>query len=153
MPIATFDTLKFANTLKAAGVPDKQAEAEAAAFADVIQVNFRELVSRDDFDRGMRAAKSDLDAAVKASKADLDAAVKSLKADIDAVARTAKADLDAAVKELKHDMKELELRLNARIDTLAAQIRGEMNLLKWMLGLVTTGILWMVIRPMVTHGP
>ena len=31
MAVATFDTLKFANSLKAAGVPDKQAEAEAAA--------------------------------------------------------------------------------------------------------------------------
>jgi len=29
MAVATFDTLKFANSLKAAGVPDKQAEAEA----------------------------------------------------------------------------------------------------------------------------
>lgn len=35
MAIATFDTLKFANTLKAAGVPDKQVEAQAVAFAEV----------------------------------------------------------------------------------------------------------------------
>lgn len=36
MSTITFDTLKFANTLKAAGVPDKQAEAEARAVADAI---------------------------------------------------------------------------------------------------------------------
>jgi hypothetical protein len=34
MVVATFDTLKFANSLKAAGVPDKQAEAEAAAISE-----------------------------------------------------------------------------------------------------------------------
>lgn len=45
MAVATFDTLKFANTLKAAGVPDKQAEAQAVAFAEVIQANFKELYS------------------------------------------------------------------------------------------------------------
>ncbi|MBK6999099.1 MAG: DUF1640 domain-containing protein [Rhodoferax sp.] len=33
MSTVTFDTLKFSNTLKAAGVPDKQAEAQAAAVA------------------------------------------------------------------------------------------------------------------------
>ena len=33
MSTITFDTLKFSDTLKAAGVPDKQAEAEARAVA------------------------------------------------------------------------------------------------------------------------
>ncbi|MFO0847551.1 MAG: hypothetical protein U0871_03165 [Gemmataceae bacterium] len=51
MAVATFDTLKFANTLKAAGVPDKQAEAQAAAFAELIQANFKELATKDDLDR------------------------------------------------------------------------------------------------------
>jgi len=41
----TFDTLKFANRLKAAGVPDKQAEAEAEALAEVFESNLRELVT------------------------------------------------------------------------------------------------------------
>lgn len=35
MAAITFDTLKFANTLKEAGVPDKQAEAEAKALKEV----------------------------------------------------------------------------------------------------------------------
>jgi acid phosphatase family membrane protein YuiD len=36
MATVTFDTLKFANRLKAAGVADKQAEAEAAALAEAL---------------------------------------------------------------------------------------------------------------------
>lgn len=36
MTTLTFDTLKYANRLKAAGVPDKQAEAEAEALAEVM---------------------------------------------------------------------------------------------------------------------
>jgi hypothetical protein len=35
MTTITFDTLKFANTLKNAGTPPAQAEAEATALADV----------------------------------------------------------------------------------------------------------------------
>jgi 2-phosphoglycerate kinase len=90
VPVATFDTLKFANTLKAAGVPPAQAEAEATAFAEDIQLNLKELVTKD--------------------------------------------DLTATAKELKQEVKDVELRLNGRIDTLAAQIKGEMLLLKWMFG-------------------
>ena len=36
MTTLTFATLKFANKLKAAGVPEKQAEAEAEALAEVM---------------------------------------------------------------------------------------------------------------------
>ncbi|HNA28785.1 MAG TPA: hypothetical protein PLL19_09755 [Thiobacillaceae bacterium] len=36
MTTITFDTLKFANRLKAAGVPAQQAEAEAEALADAL---------------------------------------------------------------------------------------------------------------------
>ena len=35
MATTTFDTLKFANTLKAAGVPDKQAEAQASVLDEM----------------------------------------------------------------------------------------------------------------------
>ena len=48
MAVATFDTLKFANALKAAGVPDKQAEAEAAVLSEVMQANFKELATKED---------------------------------------------------------------------------------------------------------
>jgi hypothetical protein len=36
MSTVTFDTLKFANELKKAGIPDNQAEAEARALANAI---------------------------------------------------------------------------------------------------------------------
>ena len=56
MSSMTFDTLKFANILKEAGVPDKQAEAEARALSDVLDINFKELVTKGD----LRADISDL---------------------------------------------------------------------------------------------
>ncbi len=48
MAALTFDTLKFANRLKAAGVPDKQAEAQAEALAEVLEVNLKELATKED---------------------------------------------------------------------------------------------------------
>lgn len=60
MAVATFDTLKFANTLKEAGVPPQQAEAQARAFAEVIQLNFKELVTKDDLSAATREVKQEI---------------------------------------------------------------------------------------------
>ena len=118
MAVATFHTLKFANPLKAAGVPPQQAEAQAVAFAEIIQLNFKELVTKDD-----------LAAATKATKDDLAAAVK---------------DLRQEIKDVRQEVKDVEQRITARIDTLAAQHRGEMALLRWMFGATLAGVVGMV---------
>ena len=95
MATATFDTLKFANTLKDAGVPEKQAEAQARAFAEVIQINFKELATKDDLKRDIAELKTDL-------KRDIAELRTELKHDI--------ADLRS---EFKHETNDLrgELRL------------------------------------------
>ncbi len=50
MTTLTFDTLKFANRLKSAGVPAAQAEAEAEALAEVMTeaVKASDLVNKND---------------------------------------------------------------------------------------------------------
>ena len=75
MPTATFDTRKFANMLKAAGVPDKQAEGQAGAFAEIIQVNLKDLATKDD----LKAVKDDLKGEIKAVKDDLTADLKAVQ--------------------------------------------------------------------------
>jgi len=54
MTTITFDTLKFANTLKTAGTPHAQAEAEASALADVFNANLQNLVTREDLQRELQ---------------------------------------------------------------------------------------------------
>lgn len=48
MATITFDTLKFANKLKAAGVLPEQAEAEAEALSEVFEINLKELATQQD---------------------------------------------------------------------------------------------------------
>ncbi len=50
MATVTFDTLKFVRTLKAAGIPDKQAEAEAEAISEALEVNIKDLVTKEYLD-------------------------------------------------------------------------------------------------------
>lgn len=71
MAIATFDTLKFANTLKAAGVPEKQAEAQAIAFAEVMQLNLKELVTKDDLQLAVSELRREISDLMTEVKQDL----------------------------------------------------------------------------------
>jgi len=48
MATVTFDTLKFANRLKDAGVPAAHAEAEAKALSEVFETNLSELATKED---------------------------------------------------------------------------------------------------------
>jgi len=48
MSTLTFDTLKFANRLKSAGVLPAQAEAEAEALAEVFEANPKDLATKED---------------------------------------------------------------------------------------------------------
>ncbi|MEY3758923.1 MAG: hypothetical protein RIR39_414 [Pseudomonadota bacterium] len=56
----TFDTLKFANTLKEAGVPPAQAEAEATALSEVLKVNLKELVTKEDLRHEVELLRRDM---------------------------------------------------------------------------------------------
>jgi len=48
MVAITFDTLKYANRLKAAGAESRIAEAEAEALAEVFELNLKEVATRED---------------------------------------------------------------------------------------------------------
>jgi Tfp pilus assembly protein PilO len=48
MAAITFDTLEYANRLKAAGAEPKVAEAEAEALAEVFELNLNEVATRED---------------------------------------------------------------------------------------------------------
>ena len=72
MTAVTFDTLKYAETLKSAGVPDAQAKAQAAALAEGLREGGQDL--------GTKAGIAELSELRMATKAD----IAELKAEIEA---------------------------------------------------------------------
>ena len=76
MATTTFDTLKFANTLKAAGVSDKQAEAQASVLGDALAVNFKELATKDD----LTTQRTDLQNDIRQTEQRLNAKIDNLAA-------------------------------------------------------------------------
>lgn len=134
MAVATFDTLKFANTLKAAGVPEKQAEAQAVAFAEVVQANFKELASRDDLDRAVNQLQAYVDQAVKELRREIgEARSEASRENVDL-----KELLSRKIDDLRRDVMEEIHKVNARLDTFQAKHAGDMALIRWMLGVIIT---------------
>ena len=62
MAVATFDTLKFSKALREAGVPEKQADAEATVLAEVFSINFKEIATKEDLKVEIAGVKVELKA-------------------------------------------------------------------------------------------
>ena len=60
MASLTFDTLKFAEKLIAAGVPEAQAKVEAAALSEVLEINLKDVVTKEYLDYKLAEMKMDL---------------------------------------------------------------------------------------------
>jgi hypothetical protein len=60
MSSITFDTIKFSEKLIAAGVPEAQAKAEAAALSEVLEVHIKDLVTKEHLDYKLAEIKADL---------------------------------------------------------------------------------------------
>ena len=162
MATATFDTLKFANALKAVGVPDKQAEAEAQVLSEVFSINFREVTTKEDLKRAVadievkireveqrllvkidqNAAKIDQFRQELISKIDL--AEKKLDAKIDLLEKKLDAKIDQVKTELSAKIELVEKKLDAKMDSIQLKLSGEMILLRWMFGVVISFLVAML---------
>lgn len=60
MATITFDTLKFANRLKEAGVPSAHAEAEATALSEVFDMNLQDMATKEDLKHLEAALRRDM---------------------------------------------------------------------------------------------
>ena len=124
MSMATFDTLKFANALKAAGVSDRQAEAEAVVLAEVFSINFREVATKEDLKRAV---------------ADVETKLREVEQRLNA-----KSDLLRSEVYAKIDL--LRTEVFAKIDTNHTKLTGDMYLLRWMFGLLISLVLAIFVR-------
>jgi DNA anti-recombination protein RmuC len=126
--------------LKATGLPDKQAEALAAAFADLVQVNFKELATKEEYDRGVKELQGKIDRVATEFRAEINQIAKELDAKIDRIAKEAKDALEQAVKELKRVNADLRTELKHEMQTMQARHQADILLLKWMAGVSITGV-------------
>ena len=119
MPATVIDTLRYANSLKDAGVDASQAEAMARAINAELTLG---LATKADLDHAAAQQKGDLDRAVAQQKGDLDRAVAQQKGNLDRAVAQQKGDLDQAVAKQKGDLDRAVAELKGEIDRLDGKI-------------------------------
>lgn len=149
MAVATFDTLKFTNKLKEVGVPPAQAEAEAALFSEILQINLRDLATKDDLRHLEERLNARLESLEQRFSALLIEVCQDLQAQIDGfrqemllLEQRLTGRIDQSRQELNARIDQSKQEVNARIDSLAQ----EQKFLRWMVAAVITGIVTMLIR-------
>jgi len=123
LAMPSFNPFTFANRLKAAGVPEKQAVAEAELLHDVLAQQTQ--------------AVSALENQVKTLAADTkrDAEQMATKGDI----AESRADVKAEIAELRGEVKADVAELRGEVKRDVAELRGDVKLLYWMMGVVAAG--------------
>ena len=129
MPAVTFDTLKFANQLKTAGVPVTHAEAEAKALSEVFEINLGELATKEDLHHEIDALRHE----VKELETGLRHEMSDLHKDMD-------TRFDKTESTLRQEISSSAAALRQEISGSSAAIRQELadtrfELLKWIIGL------------------
>lgn len=150
MAVVTFDTLKFANTLKAAGVPDKQAEAQASAFSDVIHVNLKDLVTKDDLERSLMDFKTEILRAILDLRTEIVSRFESFdqkfENKLEQNSTRLEAKIDQESRKIGASIDEKINLADKRISDVDSKYRTDVVLLRWMVGVAVLGILGLLLR-------
>ncbi|ACA12125.1 hypothetical protein LOD44_11375 [Xylella fastidiosa subsp. multiplex] len=131
MTSVAFDTLKFANRLKTAGVPAAHAEAEAEALAEVLEINLQGLAESESKNGKVLAR---LEANMKEGFAQVDQRF----AQVDQRFEKIDQRLEKHFEKLDQRFEKLEARF--------AKTEVDTRLHKWMLGVIVTGVVALIVR-------
>ena len=130
MAAIAFDTLKYSKRLKDAGVPDKQAEAEVEALAEALEVNLKDLPTKDDLTRETGLLRRDLKELETSLKRDMKELESSLKRDIKELEGSQKRDIKELEGSQKRDLKELETSLKHDLTESESRLKHENGLMR-----------------------
>jgi len=128
--VLTFNPLQFANQLKEAGVPGKQAEAQAEALREAFMQQGQAVSALEDQVK-ILSTETRHDASLMATKGDLVEVKADLKREIADVKAELKGDIADVKAELKNDI---------------ADVRSDIKLLKWMMGFLLAGIASLMVK-------
>ena len=124
MMALTFDTLKYANKLKAANVPPQQAEAEAEALAEILEFNAKELATKAD----MHVLEEQVNSKFDLLRKDMVA----MESRVDTKFDLMRKDMVAMESGLRKDMQAMEMRLTIKLSGVLVVALGAFTALsKW----------------------
>ena len=126
-----FDTLKYVERLQDAGVPERQAKAEAEVLRDALSESLvTVLAGKED----IRIAKDELQGEIRAFREDLQGQIRVVKEELQDEIRTVREDLQGQIRALKEELQG-EIRtvredLQGQIGALKEELHGEIRAIK-----------------------
>ena len=167
MQAAVLDTLRCAQTLKAAGFTPQQAEASAQVLGEALA----DVATKADVDRleakldgAVSSAKSDLDNALSGAKSDLDNALSGAKSDLDNAVSSAKLELKSEIAQLEAKVDAMDQKFEAKLDAMEQRLdekivgkfdslSGKINVLIGFVGVMLTAVFGFAFFAMAPNGP
>ena len=143
MATVAFDTLKFATTLKEAGVPEKQAEAQARAFAEIMEVNLDKLATKVD----LGEVRKEVASFREEVKKEFVSFREEVKKEFTTLREEIKKDSTNLEKKIEQDFAQAKSDLRADL----LKINGEQILIRWMFGAMLTVMVAILIRMFFAH--
>ncbi len=123
MATALFDTLKFAQRLKEAGVASARAEAEAEALSEIFAVNFQELPTKQD----LQAVKGELQHEIK----EVHTEIKDVRTEIKGVRDEMRTEIKGLRNEMRAEIQEVRVEIkDLKKDLLVYRTEGDSKLEK-----------------------
>jgi hypothetical protein len=120
MPVAAFDTLQYVKRLRQAGIPEDRAEAQTAALAEALASGIQNL----------------------ATKQDIQEVRHEIRQELTQLRQETKHEIEQLRQEMKTDIQALDAKFTER----EARVRGELLLIRWMLGATFAGVVSLIIR-------
>lgn len=119
-----FDTLKYVERLQDAGVPERQAKAEAEVLRDALSESLvTVLAGKED----IRIAKDELQGEIRAFREDLQGQIRVVKEELQGEIRAIKEDIRTLQEEtraIRADMKAMEMKLTIRTGGMMTVMTG-----------------------------
>ena len=141
-----FDTLKFADRLKEAGVAPPLAEAQARAISEAFGET--DVATRTD----LQVVKTQLQADIWATKSE----VQAIKSDLRAEIRATRSEVQAIKSDLQAEIQATKSEVQADILNLRSDFRdqkSELRIVKWMVGVVIAWLMAARLLPFVVRLP
>ena len=148
-----FDTLKYVERLQDAGVPERQAKAEAEVLRDALSESLVTVlagkedirIAKDELQGEIRAFREDLQGQIRAVKEELQGEIRAVREDLQGQIRAVKEELQGEIRAIKEDIRTLQEETRA--------IRADMKAMEMKLtirtgGMMTvmTGVLYTLLR-------
>jgi hypothetical protein len=137
--IMVFDTLRYANRLKAVGVSEEQAEVQAEALAEIVNENIATKKDLKESDTNTHHYMKEMETSLRSDMKEMEAGIRHDMKEMETRLRhdteELRCDMEKMGNELRYDIKELESRMMIKLGSLMLSGMGLLVLLMKLLKL------------------